>query len=222
LSGGGRPRPIGIFGGTFDPVHYGHLRPALELYQDLGLDHVRFIPAAHPPHREAPRVSPGKRLALLRMAVAGEPALRVDDRELRRPGPSFMVDTLESLRRDLAPAPLCLLLGEDAFLGLPGWHRWGEILGLAHLVVATRPGSMQVRDARLTTLLAEHRVDDPNLLMQSTAGCVLVHSVTPLGISATAIRGLLKMGLSARFLLPDEVLEAVLVQGLYGSGVDSP
>lgn len=134
------PGPLGLFGGTFDPVHLGHLRLAEEAREALGLASVRWIPAGQPPHRGAPRLSGAHRLAMVRLAVAGNPAFQVDGAEVESPGPSYTVTTLERLRRELGPEqPLVLLLGADAFAGLPGWHRWQALLGLAHLVVLHRP-----------------------------------------------------------------------------------
>src|SRR5262245_12412890 len=133
-------QPLGLFGGTFDPIHYGHLRTAFELWQALGLAEVRFMPTGSPPHREQTHASAGHRLAMVKAAVAGQPAFTVDDREVRRSGVSYSVDTLAELRAEHPDRSLCLLLGMDAFLGLPNWHRWRELLDLAHIVVAHRPG----------------------------------------------------------------------------------
>lgn len=132
--------PLGLLGGTFDPVHYGHLRLAEEAREALKLPELRWIPAGQPPHRTAPRTAAGHRLEMVRRAVAGNPAFTVDDAETRAPGPSFTVTTLERLRAALPDRPLVLLMGADAFLGLATWHRWRELLDLAHLGVATRPG----------------------------------------------------------------------------------
>src|SRR5580698_5666448 len=118
--------PIGLFGGTFDPIHYGHLRTAFELWQSLKLSQVRFLPSGSPPHREAPLASAELRLEMVRAAVAGQSAFVVDDREIRRTGVSYSVDTLLELRRELPDRSLCLLLGMDAFLGMPHWHRWRD------------------------------------------------------------------------------------------------
>src|SRR5690606_23896384 len=148
---------VGVFGGTFDPVHVGHLRIALELLERTGLREVRFVPAARPPHRAAPETPAAVRLSMLEAAVAGEPRFIVDRRELDRPGPSYTVDTLESLAEDFPDATLCLLLGMDAFAGLPGWHRWTALLELAHIVVADRPGSRVPEDGELGRLARERR-----------------------------------------------------------------
>lgn len=133
-------RPIGIFGGMFDPIHYGHLRTAFELLQSLDLEEVRFIPCGDPPHRADTFADAAFRLHMVRLATMAEPGFTVDDRELRRQGPSYSVDTLASLRGEFPGRSLCLITGMDAFLGLPGWHRWDEILDFAHIVVAHRPG----------------------------------------------------------------------------------
>ena len=133
-------RPMGIFGGTFDPIHYGHLRSAFELLQALDLGEIRFIPSAQPPHRDSTSAAPELRLRMVEVAVEGQAGFTVDDLEFRRDGPSYSVDTLEALRAEHAETSLCLIVGMDAYLGLTSWHRWDEILDLAHIVVAHRPG----------------------------------------------------------------------------------
>jgi nicotinate-nucleotide adenylyltransferase len=133
-------RTIGIFGGTFDPIHFGHLRTAFELLQALRLHEMRFMPAGNPPHREVTVASAPVRLAMVQAATQGQPGFVVDDREIRREGLSYSVDTMRTLRADFPDHSLCLIVGMDAFLGLPKWHQWRELLDLAHLVVAHRPG----------------------------------------------------------------------------------
>src|SRR5210317_2209069 len=123
---------IGVFGGTFDPIHFGHLRSALEICESLDLKEIRFIPCRIPPHRGEPVADPMQRMAMVRAALAGQPDMILDDREIKREGPSYMVDTLESLRSEFTTEPLCLVLGMDAFLGLSSWHRWKDLLTLAH------------------------------------------------------------------------------------------
>lgn len=211
---------IGIYGGTFDPVHFGHLRTALEVREALHLDEVRFIPCRQPPHRAEPLASPEIRVALLRQAVADEPGFVVDGREIDRPGRSYMFDTLAELRAELraelgAATPLCLILGEDAFLGLPGWHRWRELTDFAHLVVMTRPGAPAEWPAALAAHLHDRMTADANSLRAAPCGSVWFQPVTALDISATRIRELLRAGRSARYLLPDAVLETALASGLY-------
>jgi nicotinate-nucleotide adenylyltransferase len=212
-----RQQPIGIFGGTFDPVHTGHLRTAHELMTGLDLAEVRFIPSRLPPHRP-PTVAPETlRLQMLEAALDGLPGFRVDDRELRRPGPSYMVDTLESVRAEVASQPLCLLLGLDAFRGVPAWHRWRELPELAHIVVARRPGFAGEIDGEAGNLLRSRVIDDPRALVTAPAGAVLMLNVTQLDISSSAIRRLVETGADPRFLVPDAVRELILKSHIYAN-----
>lgn len=210
---------IGVFGGTFDPVHYGHLRPAFEIMEALDLEEVRFIPSRQPPHRASPQASPEQRHDMLQLAVAGEPRFTVDDRELARDGPSYMVDTLRSLRADFGAAPLCLMLGLDAFLGLGSWHEWQAIPELAHVVVAHRPGwqlDSQVQgSAAALELLRTRRLSSVSEIHARPAGGIWLQPVTLLGISATALRAAVADGKSARYLLPDGVWRYIEKEGLY-------
>lgn len=207
--------PIGVFGGTFDPVHFGHLRSALELLEQLPLATIRFIPCRQPPHRDAPLASPEQRLALLRLALVGEARFILDDRELIRPGPSYMVDTLASLRTEHKETPLCLILGSDAFGGLTLWHRWAELIELAHLLIMKRPGEPLPQEARLEELLEARCIRYPAQLRQQAAGFILPVEITQLAISATQIRALIKAGQSPRYLLPDAVWGYIQEKGLY-------
>lgn len=208
---------IGVYGGTFDPVHYGHLRTALEVKEALALIEVRFIPARLPPHRRPPRASPEARRRMLEAALTdAPPGLVLDERELLRPGPSYMVDTLASLRQELGQVPVCLLVGMDAFLGLPTWHRWQEIFGLANLVVMTRPGYEAKFTQALAKEVSSRRVGDKARLRY---GCGLIYfqPVTQLEISSTVIRACLASGRNPKYLLPDRVLTLILEEGYYSS-----
>jgi nicotinate-nucleotide adenylyltransferase len=212
-----RQQPIGIFGGTFDPVHVGHLRTAHELLTGLDLAEVRFVPSRHPPHRP-PTVAPeALRLRMLEAALEDLPGFRVDDRELRRPGPSYMVDTLESLRAEAGSQPLCLLLGLDAFLGIPAWHRFRELPELAHIVVARRPGFAGDIDGEALDLLRTRVVTDPRALATEPAGGLLMLDVTQLEISSSAIRSLVEAGGDPRFLVPDAVRDLILKTHIYAN-----
>jgi len=207
--------PIGVFGGTFDPIHFGHLRTAFELQQALRFAELRFIPAGDPPHREAPLADAEARLAMVRAATADQPGFVVDDREVRRAGPSYSVTTLGELRAEFPAQPLCLIVGMDAFLGLPGWHRWRELLELAHLVVARRPGWRAPEAGTTGELLAERgteRVDD---LHQAVAGRILIRQVTQLEISSTDLRSLIVTGCDPRYLMPDAVRDIIIETGCY-------
>ncbi|MHA6495218.1 nicotinate-nucleotide adenylyltransferase [Pseudomonas borbori] len=206
---------IGILGGTFDPVHIGHLRSALEVAEFMLLDEVRLIPNARPPHRSAPQVSAADRLAMVEQAVTGVSLLRLDDRELQRDMPSYSIDTLESLRGELADDDqLFLLLGWDAFCGLPSWHRWEELLRHSHILVLQRPDADSEAPEALRNLLAARTVSDP-LALEGPGGQISFIWQTPLAVSATQIRALLARGKSVRFLVPDAVLAYINAHGLY-------
>jgi len=197
---------IGLFGGTFDPVHYGHLRPALEVMQAAELDEVRFIPNRVPPHREPPLLSDQQRAELVQLAIADTPGFVLEQRELLREGPSYMVDTLISLQQDFPDSTLCLIMGMDAFSGLPEWHRWQTIFELCHLIITSRPGS-KLPNFATQTGIAQKISDDPKCLQQRPVGQILLQSVTQLDISASLIRQHLSNRQSIQFLLPEAVRE---------------
>lgn len=208
-------RPIGVFGGTFDPIHYGHLRSAFEMLQALRFESVRFIPCGDPPHRGTTFASAAQRLRMVEVAIAGQDGLIADDRELQRDGPSYTIDTLLTLRDEFSDRALGLILGMDAFLGLPTWHRWREILDCAHIIVAHRPGWKAPDIGPLGDLISEygtHRVDD---LHTTLHGRVHIHAVTQLEISSTEIRDLVAAGRDPRFLMPDAVRDVITTTGCY-------
>ncbi|HEY9198927.1 MAG TPA: nicotinate-nucleotide adenylyltransferase [Gammaproteobacteria bacterium] len=206
---------IGIFGGTFDPIHFGHLRCALEIAEQLELTEVRMLPAGQPPHRNAPLASAEQRRHMLELALAGQSLLTLDTREMDRPGPSYMVDTLSSLRTELGDHRLCLILGQDAFNGLTGWHRWEQVLELTHLVVISRPGVEQPENGPVGELIEQRSVESLDELRARPAGAILFRTVTALGFSASCIRRLLAGGRSPRYLLPEAVLDYLLREGVY-------
>lgn len=206
---------MGIFGGTFDPIHYGHLRTAFEMLQALRFDEVRFMPCGNPPHRGATYADAEMRLEMVRVATEGQHGFVVDDRELQRDGPSYSVDTLATLRNEYPLRPIALMIGMDAFLGLPKWYQWREILQLAHIVVAHRPGWRAPDIGPLGELLADrgtHRIGD---LHQAKSGHIFIHDVTQLEISSTEIRELVAVGRDPRFLMPDSVRDVIERSGCY-------
>ena len=214
---------IGILGGTFDPIHYGHLRPALEVVQALGLERLHIVPCGIPPHRSAPPVSADHRLRMVEIACAGEPVFFVDGREIGRDGPSFTVDTLRELRAEVGDAePICLLIGMDAFRAINTWSRWEEISRLAHVVVMARAGSGAPLEGPVAELLVQAGVDNPDALHAVPSGRVLVFPVTRLDISATQVREELAQGRTPRYLLPDGVLEYIHGHGLYAQMSGKP
>ncbi len=207
--------PIGIFGGTFDPIHYGHLRTAFEMLQALRFYEVRFIPCGDPPHRGTTFADAELRFRMVDVAIAEQNGFVSDDRELRRGGLSYSIDTLIGLREEFPDRSLGLIVGMDAFLGLQQWHRWDEILDVAHIVVAHRPGWKAPDIGPLGELISEngtHRVDD---LHEATHGRIHIHAVTQLEIASTEIRDLVAAGRDPRFLMPDAVRDVIEETGIY-------
>ncbi len=212
------PAPMGLFGGAFDPIHYGHLRTAFELLQALKLAEVRLLPTGNPPHRAELRAGAEVRLSMVKAAVADQPAFVVDDREVRRSGVSYSVDTLTELRKEHPERSLCLLIGMDAFLGLPNWHRWRELLALAHIIVAHRPGWKAPTMGPLGELMVDCGTGSVRELHNAVAGRIYVHAVTQLEISSTELRQLIVSGRDPRYLVPDPVREIVKRTRCYAAG----
>lgn len=206
---------IGILGGTFDPVHFGHLRSAVEVYQQLELQHVRLIPCAVPPHRQATSASAEARRLMLELAVKSVPQLIIDDRELQRAGPSFTVDTLLSLREEFVDNPLFLILGTDAFRELASWSRWQQLLSLAHIVVVQRPDETLQLQGELQSWYQQYLAQARD--RQLPAGKIWPITVTALAISATQVREDLIASKLVNFLLPDSVITLIEQLGLYPS-----
>lgn len=203
---------IGLFGGTFAPIHNGHLRLALELRERLGLSRVHMIPSAQPPHRDAPPVPPQRRLDWVRLACGDEPGLFVDDREIRREGPSYTYDTLAELHEEQPTVPLVLLLGDDAANNLHTWHRWRELFELANLVFVERPYEPPAPAPELAAFLRGRRVNTAAELLAGKAGHWMAASIPPLAISSTRIRQLLAGGRSIRGLVPEAVIRSLTTE----------
>jgi len=223
---------IGVFGGTFDPVHNGHLRIALDVQQQLSLSSVHFIPCKTPVHREHPVLGAEQRLHLIKLAIQDQSSFVADDREMRRSGPSYMIDTLESLADEYPEQTLLLMIGADAFARFDQWHRWQEIFEKSHLVLMQRPGVNQsfspesyssALSAELRERIVGQAMDSPQknsgnlqqLLAKSSVGSIICVPVTQLEISASEIREKLKMGLGIDYLLPDLVRQEVISQHYY-------
>jgi len=203
---------IGIYGGTFNPVHYGHLRTALEVKELFDLEQLRLIPCRLPPHRHEPDVDGEMRLTMLNLAIDDAPGLVSDRRELDRDGPSYMIDTLASLRAENPDEALILFIGADAFAGLERWHLWQQLFDYAHVVVMTRPAcKMPV----MSEFLRERLSEDRRQLQQKKSGRLFFQAVTALDISATAIREMIVSGHDPKFLLPDAVLAYIRQHQLY-------
>ena len=207
-----------IYGGTFDPIHHGHLRLALEVADRLGVATVNLMPCHIPPHRGETGASAEQRLKLLDLAISGEPQLEVDDRELLRAGASYTADTLRQLRQELGPdQPLVMVVGTDSFAGFDRWREWQVIPELAHIVLVRRPGPELAADGVPAALLAERRVADPSALQTQACGLMLELEPPLLDISATGIRERIESGRSPRYLLPDSVWQEIRRLGLYGA-----
>jgi nicotinate-nucleotide adenylyltransferase len=206
---------IGILGGTFDPIHLGHLRMALELYEAFHLTKVHVIPCYQPVHRQSPIASPEERLAMVRCAVANEPALYADAREINRRQASYTIDTLHEIRQDMPNTPICLLLGIDAFLGFPTWHRFHDILEQAHIIVAHRPHYQLPSTGIIANLLKERLRENMIITHDVPAGGIWLQSITALEISASYIRNQIAMQRNPRYLLPDNVYQHIKENRLY-------
>ncbi len=208
-------KPIGVFGGTFDPPHYGHLRTAFEMLQALEFDEVRLMPCGDPPHRGITYADAATRKRMVELAIGEQAGFVVDGRELERDGPSYSFDTLAQLREEHPNRSIALIVGMDAFLGLPKWHRWDEFLDVAHIVVAHRPGWKAPDIGPLGQMISEHgthRIED---LHNATHGRIHIHAVTQLEISSTEIRELIAAGRDPRFLMPDSLRDYIEETGIY-------
>jgi len=213
-------RAVAIFGGTFDPVHYGHLRAAAEVSEQLGVSDFRLLPAGQPPHRDGTWAASRHRLAMLELALAPHADLSVDEREVQRTGPSYMTETLDSIRAESGDLPVLLCLGQDAANELHRWHDWQRLLELAHLVVMTRPDSRPNYSESVARCFRGRFVDTPAALMTQPAGSICRVNVTRLAISSTDIRNQLSEGRNPRFLLPSTVLAYIWKHGLYAHSKD--
>jgi len=207
---------IGILGGTFDPVHYGHLRPAMDVRSALGLADVRFIPVGTTTHREQPEASAAQRQAMLLRAIEDVDGLRVDDREIKRNEPSYMIDTLRSLKTDFPAESFCLIIGIDAFLKLESWREWRSIVELVNLVVTYRPNFNldSLIESELKDYLSRAKTDKQKI-MASDSGLCYFCPVTQLDISSTMIRQMVKLDRPLNYLLPDTVITYLTQNELY-------
>jgi len=205
---------IGIYGGTFNPVHYGHLRTALEVNELFDLDDIRLLPCSLPAHRENPSVNAQMRLQMLQLAVKDYPQLQVDSREIDRAGISYMVDTLAEVRAESPGTPIILFMGADAFNGLSGWHQWQALFDYAHIVVMTRP---QFIRNKLADFYSDKLVSSRESLNLSVSGKIFFQKVRDLDISATDIRNAFIENKNPSFLLPESIIEYIRAHKLYSA-----
>jgi nicotinate-nucleotide adenylyltransferase len=217
-------QPIGILGGTFDPVHNGHLHLATTFLKELDLAELRFIPLNNPPHRPAPLASPEQRLQMLKLAVENHSLLKVDDCELQRDEVSYTIDTLKLLRKEIGDTPLCMLIGADNFKTLNSWHQWQSLLNYTHIVIANRPGSDEQRgndrlDDEMQECMDSHMTRSVTDLHQQSSGCIMKLDIPMLDISSTQIRTFFQSGpqssLKSESLLPEKVLDFIQTHNLY-------
>lgn len=208
---------IGLLGGTFNPIHFGHLCMAQELTDALKLSEVRFIPSANPPHKAAPKVSAQQRAQMVQLAIDDNPLFKLDRRELERTGASYTIDTLISLREELGKnASLCLMMGSDAFTKLDSWHRWQEMLDYCHIILVQRPNSKTEKlSDKMTAFLSAHYTENIDDLAEKSVGYIHMQAITAQDISATNIREKLALGCSPKYLLPDNVLNYIQQHQLY-------
>ncbi len=208
-------KTIGILGGTFDPIHFGHLRAAIEIYEHLNLDEIRLIPCRFPPHKTTPMADAHHRLTMIRKAVQGT-KLQVDECEIEREPPSYSVDTLMALRRTYPEASLCMIVGADTFIGLPQWHQWEKLIQLTNIVVTHRGDPALPKKGIIKNFLEKHALATHESIRSFTAGRIIQQRITQLDISSTQIRNIIHTKLSPHFLLPSKVWEYIQTQGLYG------
>ncbi len=206
-------RPIGVFGGTFDPIHYGHIAPVLDVCELTGIDEVRYVCNAIPGHRRAPRTDAQHRYNMTVLALEDYPQLVADDREIRRPGKSFMVPTLRSIRSEFGLRPLCLILGMDAFLQIKHWYWWADVLKLANIIVMNRPGAKvpNILPVWWERALQSHT----RVLYERLAGNIVHLDVSLIDVSATMLRISMSRGEGNFDALPDSVAQYISQNHLY-------
>ena len=208
-----------LLGGTFDPIHYGHLRPAEALAAQVGLQKVTLMPNNVPPHRPQPLASPAQRIAMVRLAIADNPLFEIDLREMQRDSPSYTLETLETLRAERgAHQPLAFIIGQDSLLTLHRWHRWQELLSFCHLLVCQRPGYRSEMDTpERQQWLNQHLTQHAQALQQAPAGLIFLAETPRIDISATEIRARHRQGASCRDLMPLAVSDYIDREGLYSA-----
>lgn len=211
-------RLVGILGGTYNPIHYGHLRMAQELADALNLAEVRFIPSANPPHKDDVTVSAEHRAKMVDLAIADNPLFTLDECELKRDGASFTIDTLIELSESLGgDTALCLIMGSDAFVKLNTWHRWQSLLDYAHIILVQRPSTQpqEKLPSELEALLHDHYTELHDDLMHENAGFITMQAISAQDISSTRVRELLGNKQSVKYLVPDVVDKYISQQKLY-------
>lgn len=211
-----------LFGGTFDPIHLGHLAVVEALAQQIALERVIIMPNNVPPHRPQPEASSAQRKAMVELAIAGNPLFGLDDRELRRDTPSYTAATLAQWRQQHGyQQPLGFIIGQDSLLTLPTWHQADTLLNQCHILVCRRPGyPVKMASEAHQRWLESHLTDDVSRLHNEPAGCIWLADTPLFDISATAIRQRLHQGRTCADLLPAAVERYIREQGLYRHAPD--
>ena len=220
MSNSGAPL-VGIFGGTFDPIHYGHLRIAEEIVKTVGLQKLYFVPAGMPRLRHSPVASPQHRVEIVRLAIQKNPDFVLDEREINRGGVSYSIDTVREFKQEFGEEiRLCFVLGADAFINLPEWNNWKELFNLCHFIVSTRPGYTltlikELLSKELREECSQRWVSNTESLRKDTSGLIFIASTTMLDISATSIRAHIAVGRSVRHLVPSVTVNYISENKLY-------
>lgn len=207
--------PIGILSGTFDPIHLGHMHLANEARKLCGFQKVLLIPCIQSPLRSPPIASPIDRLNMIKLAINDSKYFFADDREIKRPGVSYTIETLKSLRKDYKNMSLTLIMAIDVFNKFDEWHEWQKILGFAHLLIANRTDSQKITNPKMIELLNKHQTTDTQQLQKEMAGLIYVAKIDPLPIAATEIRTLIKKQKDASHLVAPKVWQYILEKHLY-------
>lgn len=206
---------IAFLGGTFDPIHYGHLQPAIEIQQALNLQALYLMPNYIAPHKKQSHASTGQRIEMVNLAIQGNPNLQIDTRELQREKPSYTIDTLKLLRQEFPSTPLCFIMGMDSLISFDTWYQYQEILNYCHLIISQRPGWQPHFNKTVTDLVNSHKVDNPQQLHEQLAGCIYFQDTSQLDISSSLIRKRLNQQQSIKGLTPDTVCDYIKEQGCY-------
>lgn len=207
---------VAIMGGTFDPIHNGHLRTAVEILDRFSFKELRLIPCYQPVHKGQPSITALQRLEMVNMAISADSRLKVDDREILREGPSYSIDTLKEIRAQIGPEePLIMVLGMDSFLSIPTWANWQELIQYAHILVVSRPGWEPDLISELNAFCENYRAATSHELQCAPAGLIWLETLPSLEISSSMIRGLCRKRESIAYLLPEPVQTYIIQHHLY-------
>lgn len=210
--------PLVLFGGTFDPIHFGHLRTALELQEVLNVPQINLVPTGEPVHKSSTGASAAQRFEMVRLAVESDAALLADDCELVSDEPCYTINTLMKKRAEVGEdLPIVLVMGMDSLLGIKSWSQWQQLTDYSHLLIVARPGYEPEFDSELHCFIDQHKVEDLNLLNSLPSGHLVMHQLTPMNVSATQVRKIIKQGSNPRFLIPDSVWNFIKHERLYGA-----